>query len=1017
MARKTSYNPLAFQPTQVTLIASAIYVALFTILLWNHHAVPPSPNDPVPFKGINLTTAWLDLDFISDGFHPWGSRRNGVVREFLIERVRGIVGENGGEIGVVGLGEVQGEKKKGKKGEDGQHEVVLFVDDVSNVTFASGVPGLQEEMVRYQESKNLMVYIRGTEDDDGDWWVDGGRYGGEHGGVLVNAHYDSVSTGYGATDDGVGVATVLQLISYFTTEGHKPKHGIVALLNDGEENGLYGAHSYLQHPISSFPHTFLNLEGAGAGGRATLFRSTDAEVTKFYGSSPYPFGSVVSADGFKRGLIRSGTDYSVFTEDAGMRGLDVAFMEPRARYHTDEDDVKNTSEESLWHMLSAALETMKGLTSYDGTQFNGELNDKGRLGLRRGNEGVWWDIFGRTFAILELQTLFALSVTLLVAAPVILIVVEAILVRSDKWYPFARKQYLHNADDDEAVQFGGFRGFFRTPIAFIFASTAVAALAFLMAKINPVVVYSSEYAVWAMMLCAWFSVAWFILAGADRVRPTALGRLFSFLWLYAFSWVLVVGATVGENNLHVASGYFLIIYNASMFVALLISYFELFALPTKRRYVEHVAGKPDPFDGQSRRSVSITRRPGRSTSRAQGNRDDADEANERTSLLDGGDQRDQNTFSRYGRQRHPEGDGALEETQDPLLTSAHGDEQAWSSSLVQWTWLIQFLIVVPINLILVGQLALLMTSAVHQTPADGNPVLPIYMLFAIMGVLLLLPLMPFLHRVTYHVPTFLFLIFIGCLVYNLLAFPFSRDARMKFYFVQSVDVETGGNRVALTGIDGYLQDIIAELPSAAGQHVKCGETSWPTATREGLQTCTWHGLTPNVAPFGDASASTSHLPAYANHTVPTYRALNITSPAPSTPKDNSTALITFWAANSKSARLIFDPDHPITRLRILNASDPDPRYRRVSTEHPAAEVRLFSRDFEKEFALEVGWEGGAAKGKKGRVEFLWDDVDLPVKGGDSAIPALNEVWRFAPVWSVPSKAGDGLVEGVREFVV
>ena len=42
-----------------------------------------------------------------------------------------------------------------------------------------------------------------------------------------------------------------------------------------------------------------------------MFRSTDAEVTKFYAKSPRPYGTVVSGDGFKRGFIRSGTDYTV----------------------------------------------------------------------------------------------------------------------------------------------------------------------------------------------------------------------------------------------------------------------------------------------------------------------------------------------------------------------------------------------------------------------------------------------------------------------------------------------------------------------------------------------------------------------------------------------------------------------------------------------------------------------------------------------------------------------------------
>lgn len=108
--------------------------------------------------------------------------------------------------------------------------------------------------------------------------------------------------------------------------------------------------------------SFLNLEGAGAGGRATLFRSTDAEVTKYYKKAKRPFGTIVSGDGFKAGLIRykirshkhrsginepvphlcrSATDYSVFVENLGMRGLDVAFYQPRSRYHTTEDDARH----------------------------------------------------------------------------------------------------------------------------------------------------------------------------------------------------------------------------------------------------------------------------------------------------------------------------------------------------------------------------------------------------------------------------------------------------------------------------------------------------------------------------------------------------------------------------------------------------------------------------------------------------------------------------------------------------
>jgi hypothetical protein len=349
----------------------------------------------------------------------------------------------------------------------------------------------------YSEATNVLVYVRCEDDEGGDWWESGEKYDGISG-VLVNAHYDSVQSGFGATDDGVGVVTVLQLISHFTSEGNKPKRGVVALLNNGEEKGLYGSHNFLRHPLSQFTHTFLNLEGAGAGGRATLFRSTDAEVTKFYARSPYPFGSVISGDGFKRGFIRSGTDYSVFNGDNGMRGLDVAFFEPRAKYHTDQDDAKDTSPDSLWHMLSASISTTKAMTSYGGNEFEGNADENNKLDIGTGSDGVWFDLFGRTFAVVRLSTMFALSVTLLVAGPLIFIILEVILTKSDKWYPLSKRQYLHSEDDDEAVHFSGMRGLIRFPIAFVVATAAVLALAYLVAKINPYVIYSSEYAVWAV---------------------------------------------------------------------------------------------------------------------------------------------------------------------------------------------------------------------------------------------------------------------------------------------------------------------------------------------------------------------------------------------------------------------------------------------------------------------------------------------------------------------------------------
>lgn len=110
-----------------------------------------------------------------------------------------------------------------------------------------------------------------------------------------------------------------------------------------------------------------------------LFRSSNTRVTRLFKASPHPHGqatfdkpshiytdhpdrNTISADGFKRGLIKSGTDYSVY-EQAGMRGLDFAFYRNRNQYHTKYDSVANLNGKApLWNMLEASLATAKALT-------------------------------------------------------------------------------------------------------------------------------------------------------------------------------------------------------------------------------------------------------------------------------------------------------------------------------------------------------------------------------------------------------------------------------------------------------------------------------------------------------------------------------------------------------------------------------------------------------------------------------------------------------------------------------
>lgn len=536
----------------------------------------------------------------------------------------------------------------------------------------------------------------------------------------------------------------------------------------------------------------------------------------------------------------------------------------------------------------------------------------------------------------------------------------------------------------------------------------------------------------SMMLAAWLFLFWFLLRLGDSLRPSALSRMYSLFWLYALTWVALVAATVGENNLHIGSGYFVVIYNAAAFAALLISYLELFALPKKSVYVEHAALGPDQGSATPVDRVSLidnTDELPRSRDGAAAN--DADEANERTSLL--AHTRSRQTFTRRGRRGSASTSSPAPAIQDPLLSHAYEGEQAWSSSMPRWTWLLQFLLLAPINVILIGQLALLVTSALHQTPADGNPVLTIYVLAAALSVLLLLPTAPFLHRMTYQIPTFLFFVFVATLIYNLLAFPFSRDARLKIYFTQRMDLDHGNNTVALVGLNPYVRDIALSMPSAAGHGVSCGGKYVPWASRNGLEACTWAGLEPRVVPSGYSNVPPT-VP-YPNTTTQVrgkeekkkkkkktktpYKSWLEFDARRSLNGSGNEAVFDVKGYNTRGCRLIFNT--PLTSISIAGAGADGQGFQ--PSAQNGTQIRLWSREWDGEWRVRVSWaqeeeEEGEEDEKKrsrrveGEVVCLWSDVNQI-----GTIPALDEVRRYMPVWSAVSKGSDGLVEGYKRFSI
>ncbi|KAJ5818651.1 hypothetical protein N7474_004242 [Penicillium riverlandense] len=940
-------NPLAFTPWPVTIIVTAVYLALVIPLLVIHHQVPASPNTSP--NGLNLTEAWSDLQTLTGGYHPYNSHRNDEVHAWLLQRIDEI------------------KQSSLARENDDKPDVFVFDDLISNLTSADRETGV------YFEGTNILVYIRGWEDRKENWWEVPGRVPAGKGGVLVNAHYDSVSTGFGATDDGMGVVTCLQLIKYFTTPGHAPRRGLVVLFNNGEEDYLNGARVYSQHPMANFAHTFLNLEGAGAGGRATLFRASDTEVAQSYAKSKYPFGSVLSANGFDTGLVRSQTDYVVLEGILGLRGLDVAFMEPRARYHTDQDDARHASKNSLWHMLSAAVASTNDLVSDSTDRFDGRRRDNGRVPSGSGTPAVWFDVFGSGFAVFRLHTLFALSVTLLVVAPLALLVTSIELVRADKMYLFRSSVYQETRD--EYVSLRGLRGFFRFPFLFAIPTAVTVGLAYLVTKVNPHIVHSSQYAVWSMMVSAWIFSAWFVSRVADFARPSAFHRVYTWTWMFVLSWVMLVAATVFANEDGLAGGYFVFFCFAGTFLATWVSYLELFSLPPKSAYADQFTAP------SSRRPSSHGSRLGTTTSNDDHEENDEEDPTESTSLLRG---RHRTTFANYVNVSGEPTETDEEEEKNP---NVYGQEQAWSASMPRWTWLVQLLLTVPVTLILAGPLALLLTSALHQTTQDGSAPLFVYVAIAAFTALLFSPLLPFIHRYTYHIPIVLLLVFAGTLVYNLVAFPFSDSNRVKLYFAQEVNLaNTSASLVSLKGVTPFVEDVVSTLPSANGHLESC---DWVIDRMQ----CFWHGLPPNVVPNPEEDWVSFNITTPDSATNPTHVRFSITG------------------QNTRACRITMD-EPSISNFSVAGSSEPDDRFLSPS-EDGLSEIRLWSREWDHTWTVDVQFDGGEKKQKlSGKVSCLWSDTNRI-----GTIPALDEVRQYSPAWVAVSKLSDGLVEGYRAFEI
>ncbi|KAJ3011993.1 Endoplasmic reticulum metallopeptidase 1 [Thoreauomyces humboldtii] len=179
----------------------------------------------------------------------------------------------------------------------------------------------------YFESSNVAVRLRGAE-------TDSTRHA-----FLVSAHYDSTPVSPGVTDDGIAVASMIELVRALAY-APQLKNDLILVFTNGEEVGLFGGYSFVHHPWFGDVRGFMNLDGAGAAGRSRslLFRTNSQElVTMFASAAPYPHASVLVDD--LMAIVHSDTDFRPFVTNGNLPGIDIAFYTQRYLYHSTKDDL------------------------------------------------------------------------------------------------------------------------------------------------------------------------------------------------------------------------------------------------------------------------------------------------------------------------------------------------------------------------------------------------------------------------------------------------------------------------------------------------------------------------------------------------------------------------------------------------------------------------------------------------------------------------------------------------------
>lgn len=287
------------------LMVMAVIVSLNLYQLPNQAA-----QDHLNQQGFSVDNVRDHLGVIARAPHPTGSDEIKVVRDYLLNTLRQL----GGEAQVQQV-------------------------DMAAVMFSAQL---------FARVENVVARFPGS-NSKGSGSKDSGKA------LMLLSHYDSFDHANGASDDGYGVATILETLRVLLNKGPLD-NDVIVVFSDAEERGTLGIKAFVEHhAYAKDVGLVINFEARGSSGPVRLFETSannSALLAEFAKAAPFPI-----ADSFFYSLysiMGNYTDMTV-TKNEGLPGLNLAFSEGFYDYHTMGDTVENIDNDSLVHAGTYAL--------------------------------------------------------------------------------------------------------------------------------------------------------------------------------------------------------------------------------------------------------------------------------------------------------------------------------------------------------------------------------------------------------------------------------------------------------------------------------------------------------------------------------------------------------------------------------------------------------------------------------------------------------------------------------------